>query len=466
MPSYSLPIRAAVVTLMSASVGRSSAEVARLTGMPARNVRYIFSRAVSRGFIPDSVPLNLLDKHIEDAPRKGRPTKQTEENVAGVLDFVRTNQTNREKSCAQMSESLKEIDIHLSPRTINRILKKHGFRKTKPTRKPGLTEAMKKQRLAWCLEHESWTLEDWKRVIWTDETSVVLGHRRGGYRIWRQPQERFLKSCIHRRWKGYSEFMFWGSFSWDMKGPSHCFLPETPADSKIADATIRELNKEYEPEKKAEWELATGLRRLQLRQLKGRKPTWRYSVKTGKLERSKKGGIDWYRYQKDIILPKIIPFAKELEKSGLGVLVQEDNAPCHSHWIQQRVYDLHEVSRLLWCPNSPDLNPIECAWWWMKKKTSRLGRLKSRAEAILAWNEAWKELSQQQIQAWIERIMKHIKQVIALNGGNEYPEGRRFGRVPNPSAALKLSVTLNRDESVDSEWADIDGGVVEGQKCN
>lgn len=27
--------------------------------------------------------------------------------------------------------------------------------------------------------------------------------------------ERFLRSCIRERWKGASEFMFWGCFSYD-----------------------------------------------------------------------------------------------------------------------------------------------------------------------------------------------------------------------------------------------------------
>ena len=40
------------------------------------------------------------------------------------------------------------------------------------------------------------------------------------------------------------------------------------------------------------------------------------------------------------------------------------------------------------------------------------------------WREAWQELEQKRIQAWIERIPRHIKKVISLDGGNEYKEGR------------------------------------------
>ena len=43
--------------------------------------------------------------------------------------------------------------------------------------------------------------------------------------------------------------------------------------------------------------MITGMQRLKLRNLGGRKPTWRWNKKNGKLIREGRGGIDWYRYQ-------------------------------------------------------------------------------------------------------------------------------------------------------------------------
>jgi hypothetical protein len=40
-----------------------------------------------------------------------------------------------------------------------------------------------------------------------------------------------------------------------------------------------------------------------------------------------------------------------------------------------------------------------------------------------AWYQAWKDLSQEQIQQWIRAIPDHIKEIIRLEGGNEYKEG-------------------------------------------
>ncbi|KFA70391.1 hypothetical protein S40285_07808 [Stachybotrys chlorohalonatus IBT 40285] len=194
-------------------------------------------------------------------------------------------------------------------------------------------------------------------------------------------------------------------------------------EKKEAEEAIKELNKDLEPLAREKWELENGMRRLALRQLPGKQPTWRWNQKTGKLGRNaKKGGIDWFRYQKHIIIPQLIPFAKECEALRPGMLVQEDNAPAHAHQHQQAIYDLHDIKRLLWCPNSPDLNMIEPAWWYLKRVTTKLGAPKNRTEAIRVWKEA--KLSQERIRAWIERIIQHIKEVIRLEGGNEYKEGR------------------------------------------
>jgi len=73
--------------------------------------------------------------------------------------------------------------------------------------KPRLKLEDKARRLKWCLDHKDWLLEDWKNVIWTDETSVKLGGVRGARRVWRKPNEAFHLHIITRRWKGFSEFM-------------------------------------------------------------------------------------------------------------------------------------------------------------------------------------------------------------------------------------------------------------------
>jgi hypothetical protein len=92
------------------------------------------------------------------------------------------------------------------------VLTENGYGVFKRTVKPGLTDEAKKARLAWCLERKDWSLEDWKNVIFSDETSVVLGGVRGKRRVWRRKDETYYVHCVIRRWKGKKEFMWWSCF--------------------------------------------------------------------------------------------------------------------------------------------------------------------------------------------------------------------------------------------------------------
>jgi transposase len=264
--------RALVVGLKAGS-GMITAQVAAITGLSTRQVNRIYSRAIERGFDPDMRPLTIRDDWLCDAPRSGRPRTATEALKDELVTKVSRDRYAREKSCAELAGDLTNSGFPTSATTVWRVLKKAGYRKTKPTRKPGLTASMRKQRLDWCLAHEHWTLEDWKNVIWSNETSVVLLHRRGGYRIWRRSSEAFVRSCIRERWKGASEFMFWGCFLYDKKGPCHCWSPETAKEKKEAEEAIHKLNEELEPLACEKWEIENGMRRLSLRQLPGVQPT-------------------------------------------------------------------------------------------------------------------------------------------------------------------------------------------------
>ena len=165
--------------------------------------------------------------------------------------------------------------------------------------KPGLTQEMKDARLKFCMEHKDWTIEDQKRVIWMDETSVLLGHRRGAVRVQRTVMESIepVQSTSRNRWKGASEMMFQGAYSYDYKGPCHIWKKETTKEKKQADIEIEKMNNELEAIVKEQWELTTGMRRLELRNLPGKQPKWQFNIKNGKIARGlKNGGIDWWRY--------------------------------------------------------------------------------------------------------------------------------------------------------------------------
>ena len=281
---------------------------------------------------------------------------------------------------------------------------------------------MKQKRLDFCLKYRNF---DWRDVIWTDETSVVLGHRRGRVRVWRRPDERDNIHCIRRRWKGVKEFMFWGCFPYYEKGPCHIWKDETMAEKKAAIKDLEARNAVIEETNRRMQEITSGVQRIGLRNKPGTKPKWKHTKENGAFVRTKssKGGIDWYRYQEVILKKKLLPFAKRHTLSYPNTIVQEDGASCHTSDYNKPVFDLWQIKKLLWPGNSPDLNAIEPTQWWMKQKTTKRGAPTSKKELQKKWLECWEELDQERIQRWVNRIKTYIKEIIRLKGGNKYIEG-------------------------------------------
>ena len=168
--------------------------------------------------------------------------------------------------------------------------------------------------------------------------------------------------------------------------------------------------------------------------LYGRKPggvrkKWVFNEENGAyVVKPGKGGINWYRYQKLILVEKLFLFAKKYIKDRPNTQVVENNAGPHASKYQAEVYSLFQVMRILWPANSPNLNMIEPCWFWIKKETTRRGPTSSRPKLRARWEKCWEDLPQKKIQAWIERIPHHIQEVIRCKGGNEYKEGRKKGQ--------------------------------------
>ena len=153
-------------------------------------------------------------------------------------------------------------------------------------------------------------------------------------------------------------------------------------------------------------------------------------------------------------MPKLLPFAQECKRSRPDTIVMEDNAPAHAHFHQKEIYSFHNVQRLLWPGNSPDLNAIEPAWFWLKRRTTIRGAPGDRKTVVNVWEKAWEKLPQHRIQAWIERMPFHIQEIIRLEGGNEYPEGRPQGDVRTRcrrKGVLSFRALLE-DEWVNEDW--------------
>ena len=129
-----------------------------------------------------------------------------------------------------------------------------------------------------------------------------------------------------------------------------------------------------------------------------------------------------------IIYPKLVPFCRKLLQRFSWVQVVEKNAGAHASHYNIKLWELLDIMRIEWPGNSPGLNAIEPIWFRMKRETTKKGPINSSKELQELWVKCWEEMPQEKIQAWIERIPRHIKEVIRCEGNNLYQEGRLRGK--------------------------------------
>jgi transposase len=114
-----------------------------------------------------------IAKNIKEdiPPRKSyRPTKFTKESK---IDLVRNITNGNFQTAIEARDYLsKNFNIDVSANRIRQVLKDEGLSTKRKSKKPKLSAKQIRQRMDFVHMYEHWTIEDWKRVLWTDETKI------------------------------------------------------------------------------------------------------------------------------------------------------------------------------------------------------------------------------------------------------------------------------------------------------
>ena len=263
------------------------AEIANSFNRPLRTVQQVLKNHKDRG-------------HVEDLPRSGRPTKINDRAIRHLKKFI---DSDRRQKLGDITHSLNTVlSQPVSPRTVSRVIHDRlEMRACHARRKPFLSEDHKKRRLAWSMVTIKHTMEEWMRVIWTDESSVVLGKESSAPLVWRRTHEAFDEKCILPSFKsGRSSVMIWGCIAYNRKGP----LVVLPKD--------------------------------------------------------RRKGVDYV----DLVLSKPLWdfYSILLEERGI-VKVMEDGAPVHTCQVAKDFRNSHFLDIFPHPAQSPDMNPIEHVWY-------------------------------------------------------------------------------------------------------
>ncbi|GFV16336.1 HTH_Tnp_Tc3_2 domain-containing protein [Trichonephila clavipes] len=148
----------------------------------------------------------------------------------------REDRAIRRVATSAPTTSLASIQRHLPPsrhpvpsrETIRRRLTEVGLRSRRPLRRLPLTPHHRQCRLDFCRPRAAWSVTDWRRVIFSDESRFSLSADDHRTRVWRRTGQRSDPAFIVERHTAISQGVtVWGAISWDtrssLSGPSRHF---------------------------------------------------------------------------------------------------------------------------------------------------------------------------------------------------------------------------------------------------
>ncbi|KAG1059542.1 hypothetical protein G6F41_013395 [Rhizopus arrhizus] len=282
----------------------------------------------------------------------GRPSLISQRMVSYIRRLVTLGRKN---TAVEIQKALKEeFGMSVSDSTVRRVLKKAGFIAFVKPQKPLLRTQNIIKRLQWAKSHQHWTVDDWKRVIFSDETKINRFGSDGKAYTWKLPHEELNSRHIQQTVKhGGGNIMVWSSITWEGVG-------------WIVDVGHRMNSEAY------------------------------------------------LEVLKDDLLKTMESYGLDSSK----IVFQQDNDPKHTSKVVKEWIDQQPFEALEWSPQSPDLNPIEHMWAHLKRELfhsyeappSSMHKLWERI------GQTWYAISKEECQKYIESMSKRCAAVIKAKG--------------------------------------------------
>jgi transposase len=294
---------------------------------------------------------NILPNRFVPSP--GRPSKLSTRSQQSIITQIATGKASNAVQATKHINTI--ISSPVSSETVRRVLRKNSFKAVVKKKKPFLSATHRKKRLNFALKYKEWTVEDWKRVIWSDETKINRIASDGRQWVWKKTGEGLIEREVQGTVKfGGGNIMVWGCLGWEGVG--------------------------------------------RLAEVEGKMNAEQYV---------------------DILENNLLPSMEESGISLEDVIFQQDNDPKHTSKRAKEWMEDNNITLLDWPPQSPDLNPTEHLWNHMKKELCQYPtQAKGVWEVWDRVAKVWGEIEPEVCQKLIESMPRRIAAVIKAKGGH------------------------------------------------
>ena len=190
---YSHEARCAIIAAKVS--GLSPIQISSLFDVPVRSVRNILQSFESF-------------KLVGRRPGSGRKRKTSPEDD---IKIVVTLKRNPHMTIDQFK--VENPGINLSDRRIRARIQEDGQLGSYIQRKrPYLSEKNRLERLKWAKEHLNWTIDQWAKVLWSDESPFTVRFNRRS-RVWLIHGDTTNPAAVRQTVKADKKMMVWGCFS-------------------------------------------------------------------------------------------------------------------------------------------------------------------------------------------------------------------------------------------------------------
>lgn len=338
MKSIPTSVRDEIVSL--ATQGQSTREIAAKLNLSHMTVSRI--REIHLPFTPK--------------PAAGRPVCLTSSQKRLAVRYITTGQAKTaQKAAALLHQATNKA---VSGETIRRVLKAAGLKAKKKQKKPRLLPQHRQQRMDFARKYQHWTTEDWRRVVWSDETKINRIGSDGVKWAWTRPNQPLVDTAVEPTVKfGGGSLMLWGCMT--SRGIGEACKIEGSMDAALYTEILND-----------------------------------HLLGTLRTQRLKSGG-------------------------NRGIIFQQDNDPKHTSRLAQKWFQDHHIEVLDWPAQSADLNPIEHLWTHLKHRVADYAEQPNSIAEL--WDRVqvqWHKIPVATCLNLIDSMPRRIAAVLKAKGGN------------------------------------------------